>query len=259
MRAGTAWRWAANSATLLNAVCGAGAITYVLLGNKLFALFLILAGVGFDGLDGLFSRRSGRPGTTFGRVADSCADAVTFCVAPGVALAYDHFAPSVWVAWGPVALTVGAVVAVVGLVRLVYFTTVTYSRKHFSGSSTPQNAMMVILLLLLFQVPGFVVESPPLVLFPALALAPVMLLPLPYPKTRRGSPLRSVTAAMAACLSLSLVLINFTPVPGSRLYELAYTGAVVGFLLLAAFYLVGPLAARGEPTEKVAPTEREVE
>jgi phosphatidylserine synthase len=244
MRAGTPWRWAANTATLLNGACGAGAIAYVILGNVPFALFLVLAGVGFDGLDGIFSRRSRLPPRVFGRIADSCADAVTFCLAPGLAVAYPQGLGGPWPTWQNLAYVVGGAIAVVGIARLVYYTTVAYARPHFTGASTPQNAMLVILLLLLFRQPAFLGANPPLLLLPALLMVPVMVLPLAYPKARKGSPLRTLTGAMAACLSLSLVVINFRPAPGGQLYDLSFTGAVVATLLLAGFYLLGPWVAR---------------
>lgn len=246
MTRGRFWSWAANTATLLNAVCGAAAIAYVLLGNKPFALFLILAGVGFDGLDGLFHRRSGQPSKAFGRIADSCADAVTFCLAPGVALAFDNYPLSVWSSWTDLGYLAGAAVAVVGLARLYHFTTVAYTRPNFSGASTPQNAMWVVLLLLLFQIPGFFLDSPLIVYAAALAFAPLMVLPIAYPKARRGSPLRSLTGAMAGFLSLGLIVVNLRARLGwgREEYDLAYAASAVAFVLLLAFYALGPIVAR---------------
>lgn len=245
-----AWRVAANLATLANGLCGLGAISYVLLGNKVFALFLILAGVGWDGLDGFFSRRAGGGESVFGRVADSVSDAVTFCVAPGLAVAVNYYDVPVWSPYTLVAWTAGGAIAAVGLARLVYYTLVAYRRQHFSGASTPQNAMWVVVLLLLFQFPGFLGEQP-LVLLPLVILfVPLMVLPLRYPKMRRGAPLRRMSSVMAAALSVSLIAASLLWSVGSVfrafLYPVAFAGAVVAFALLLVFYLAGPLVTPKE-------------
>lgn len=250
MRRGQLWRVAANAATLANALCGLGAIAYILAGNKLFGLFLIFSGLGFDGLDGAFSRRSGIPSPVFGRVADSVADAITFCLAPGTALAADNYPSS---AWGPVAteaLLVGALVAAVGLARLLYYTARGYRHANFVGASTPQNAMAVLLLLLLFQLPGFLGDAPSIVLVGAAVLAPIMVLPVPYPKMRRGAPLRAVVGAQAALIALALVLVNFRPGVGTLPYKLAFAGSVTAFVLLLAFYVLGPVLVGPSPSSR---------
>ncbi|MDE1821588.1 MAG: CDP-alcohol phosphatidyltransferase family protein [Euryarchaeota archaeon] len=246
-----AWRAAADLATVANALSGIGAVLYILAGNKPFGLFLILAGVGWDGLDGFFSRRAGGSGTTFGRVADSCADAITFCLAPGAAIAFDLYPRSVWAPWDLAALVVGGAVAAVGIARLVYFTLVAYKRHHFSGASTPQNAMWVILLVLLFQRPGFLVESPPLFLLLAAAFVPLMVLPVRYPKLRRGAPLRRVTAIMATALSGALIAVNLQPFLGTPAFLLAYVATALSAGLLLFFYLAGPFVT---PKESEVPS-----
>ena len=66
------YRVGANLATLANGLLGVGAIAYTLAGNKLWAMLLVAIAIGFDGLDGLLSRRSPRPSGRFGLVATSC-------------------------------------------------------------------------------------------------------------------------------------------------------------------------------------------
>ena len=242
MRPGTPWRVAANLATLGNALCGAGAIAYVLLGNKLFALFLLLAGMAFDGLDGLLSRRSSRSGGALGRIADSVADGLTFCIAPAVALYFDNYPRSLWSPWQPVALLVALLLAAVGLTRLVRYTSSAWQEDHFVGASTPQNALVLMVLVPLFEYPAFVASSPPALLLGVLAAIPLMLLPVPYPKMRRGAPLRRLTAALSACVALSLVVLNFRPSPGSLPWYLAEGAAGASVVLLLAVYIAGPFA-----------------
>ena len=90
------WRVAANLATLANALLGVGAILYVLGGNKLWAMLLIACALGFDGLDGMFSRRSPNPAGLFGRVADSIADGITFGLAPAFLIAVHTSNVGTW-------------------------------------------------------------------------------------------------------------------------------------------------------------------
>ena len=90
------WRVGANLATLANGLLGVGAVLYTLAGNKVWALLLIAMAIGFDGLDGILSRRSLRPPSRFGRVADSVADATTFGLAPAVLLAVHTSNGATW-------------------------------------------------------------------------------------------------------------------------------------------------------------------
>lgn len=219
-------------------------MAYTLGGNKLFAIFLILTGVGWDGLDGFFSRRSARTGGAFGRIADSCSDAITFGLAPGALVAVNTFDRSVWAPWDLVAFALAAALVATAWARLVFYTARAYRRPHFLGASTPQNAMWVACLVLLFQTPGFLLESPAAFFALTAAFVPLMVLPLRYPKLRKGAPLRSVVTGMAGCLSLSVILLNVHGIlPGA----LGVPVDLVGFALVAAatglllfFYLVGP-------------------
>ncbi len=244
------WRVAADLATLANGLSGAGAVAYILLGNKPFGLFLILVGVGWDGLDGFFSRRAGGPPSSFGRIADSCSDAVTFCLAPAVGVAVNAFDRPLWAPWDRVAWVAAAAVLLTGLARLVYFTLVAYKRHNFTGASTPQNAMWILVLLLLFQVPGFLGEEPALFFLLVLAFVPLMVLPISYPKLRKGAPLRGVSAAMALALTVALISSNFLRWGGPLLWLFSAAATVVSFALLVLFYLAGPLVT---PKEVEAP------
>jgi phosphatidylserine synthase len=236
------WRWAANLATLGNALCGAGAIGYTLGGNKLFALFLILAGMAFDGMDGLFSRRSGLQSGVFGRVVDSLADALTFCGAPAVLLALNTYDRSLWAPYDPLAYGVAATVASLGVFRLIHYTRTAYDQPHFQGASTPQNALLLVFLIPLFQVPGFLGEQPLWLLGIALAFAPLMVLPIPYPKIRRGVSTRSLTAAISLLAAVSLLILVFSPSRGSIPYLTAAGTTLAGFGLLLVLYAVAPLS-----------------
>ena len=242
MRKGSLWRLWANLATTGNGLCGVGSIAYTLLGNKLFGLFLILAGMGFDGLDGFLSRRSALPGGAGGRIADSVSDGITFCLAPATAVAFDNYPLGLWDPWRGVALGVAVALAAVGLFRLTLYTTRGWKRGYFLGASTPQNALVLLVLVPLFQYPGFVLVSPPALLLGVAIFVPVMVLPVPYPKVRRGSPLRGFTALLSGLVALEILLANLRPVPGSALYLVAYALTVTSLLLLVGLYVGGPFA-----------------
>jgi CDP-diacylglycerol---serine O-phosphatidyltransferase len=244
-------RWPANLATLANGLVGLGAILYALAGNPRWAMLLIVAGVGFDGLDGYLARRSGLPPSPFGRVADSISDAVTFAFAPAVLLAYHTDHAGVWSAWSPWPLAVAVLVAAFGLGRLVYFTLRGYKRRDFLGVPIPQNALAVVVLILFLDVPGFLAVDPPALLAAVAVLAILMVVPVSFPKIRRGNPLRGPMALTSVALIAAVLPIQFRPAAGSDLYGFAEIAAVVAAVGLALYYLVGPFTVPAPAPEIV--------
>ena len=241
-------RVGANLATLANAVLGIGAILYILAGNKLWAMLLIGCGVGFDGLDGLLSRRAAGPPSSVGRVLDSVADAITFGLAPGALVAVHTQQSSLWAPWYPYPLLVGVLIAGLALARLVYFTWRGWQRPHFVGASTPQNALAVVVLLLFFDAPAFGGTNPLAVIVVGTFLALLMISPIPYPKLRRGMSLRWVMIGTAVALGISLVPLQFRPSAGTPFYLLGEIAAAAAGLGLGIYYVIGPRAARATPS-----------
>ncbi len=241
------WRLAANLATAANAVLGVGAILYTLAGNPLWAMLLIGCGIGFDGLDGLLSRRSRAPPSRFGRVADSVADAITFGAAPALLLAFHTAHRSIWAPYAELAALVGAAYLAAALARLAYFTMRAYARKDFLGVPTPQSALAVTVALLFHDVPGFQSVQPVGVLLGGTILAILMVAPIPYPKIRRGAALRWPMVATAAAAALALVPLQFRPGVGSPLYDLSYAAALAMLVGVAAYYVIGPFTVPRSP------------
>ena len=241
------WRVAANLATLANALLGIGAILYVLAGNKLWAMLLIACALGFDGLDGMFSRRSATRSPLFGRVADSIADGLTFGLAPAFLIAVHTSNSSTWAPYEPyaVALAVGYLAA--ALARLAYFTLRAYSRPDFLGIPTPQSALALIVALLFHDTPAFQTVQPIGVLVGVAVLAVLMVVPIPFPKIRRDSPLRWPMVVTGGAAGLVLVPVQFRPAVGSPLYDLAYAAGVVLLIGVASYYLLGPFTVRRAP------------
>jgi CDP-diacylglycerol--serine O-phosphatidyltransferase len=243
----------ANLATLANGAVGVGAVLYLLAGNKLWAMLLIIAGLGFDGLDGLLSRRSGTPGGWFGRVADSVADSVTFGVAPAALIVVHTDHTRLWAPWSSVTLAVGAALFVLAVARLVYFTLKAHHLPYFLGAPTPQTALAVIVFVLFGDVPGFWGTDPLFVLVGSAAVAALMVVPIRFPKIRRGSKLRGPMTITAVALVVAILPLQFHPATGSFGYLLALGAALVGAAGIATYYLVGPWTVpSAEPVTETA-------
>lgn len=238
MRATRLW---ANLATVGNAAVGIGAIAYVLAGNKLWAMLLIVCGIGFDGLDGWLSRRSGLGPSPSGRIADSVADAVTFGLAPASLLIVHTDRVALWTPWTTPALLVGVAVAACAVARLVYFTLRGYARPYFLGAPTPQTALGILAALLLFDTPAFLGLAPAALFGTAFALAVLGVLPVRFPKLRAGTPLRGLVTATALALCASLIPLQFHLARSSPLFRAAELAGVVAIIGIAAYYVLGPL------------------
>ena len=246
------WRAAANLATAGNATLGVAAVLYVLAGNKLWAMLLIVCAIGFDGLDGMLSRRSAHPSTVFGRVADSVADAVSFGVAPAFLIAVHTGDVATWQPWEPLAVGLAVVYAAAAIARLVYFTARAYQRPYFLGVPTPQSALALIVALLFHDTPAFQTVQPIGVLVGVAALATLMVVPVPFPKIRRGAVLRLPMAATGVAAALALVPLQFHLASGSVLYEFAYGASIALLIGVASYYLVGPFTVSREAREPPA-------
>jgi archaetidylserine synthase len=242
------WRVFANLATLANALLGIGAILYILAGNKLWAMLLIASAIGFDGLDGMFSRRSRSAGSTFGRIADSVADAITFGAAPAFLIAVHTSDPGVWQPVETYALVVAGAYLAAAIARLVYFTARAYQRSDFLGVPTPQSALAVIVAILFHDTPAFQTAQPIGLFVGAAVLAVFMVLPIPYPKIRRGSPLRWPMVGTAVAAGLSLLLLQFHPAMGTLPYEVALLASYAFLIGVASYYLIGPFTVKRTAT-----------
>ena len=241
------WRVYANLATLANALLGVGAILYVLAGNKLWAMLLIACAIGFDGWDGMLSRRSSMPAGRFGRIADSVADALSFGLAPAFLIAVHTSDTATWQPWEPWAVALAGVYLAAALARLTYFTARAYERPYFLGVPTPQSALALIVALLFHDTPAFQSVQPFGVLVGVLVLSVMMVAPVPYPKIRRGHPLRWPMAATAVVAAVVLVPLQFHLATGSALYEVAYAASFAFLIGVASYYLLGPFTVPRPP------------
>ena len=238
------WRVGANLATLGNGLLGVGAVLYTLAGNKLWAMLLIAMAIGLDGLDGILSRRSRVPARPFGRIIDSIADAVTFGVAPAVLVAVHTGDVASWAPYAPYTLGVAAFYLAGAFARLAYFTARAHALPHFLGVPTPQASLAVVVALLFHDTPAFSSVAPVGVLVGVSVVAAMMLVPIPYPKIRRGATLRLPMTATAVLAALALVPLQFRPEVGSPLADLAELAAWGLLVGVACYYVVGPFTVR---------------
>ena len=243
------WRVGANLATLANGLLGVGAVLYTLAGNKLWAMLLVAIAIGFDGLDGMLSRRSPTPPSRFGRIADSVADATTFGIAPAVMLAVHTSDVATWAPFAALATAVAAAYLAAAVARLVYFTARAHGLPHFLGVPTPESALAVVVVLLFHDTPAYAGVQPVGALIGASLLAVLMVVPVPYPKIRRGSKLRLASAVTAAFAAVTLVLLQFHPAASSPPALAAEVGAF-GFLVgVGIYYIAGPFTVRRPPVD----------
>lgn len=244
------WRVGANLATLGNAALGVGAVAYTLAGNKLWGMLLVVMAIGLDGLDGMLSRRSTSRSAGFGRLADSVADGMSFGVSPAVFLAVHTTNTGLWTPLASWTTVVAAVYLAAAVARLVYFTVRAHALPHFLGVPTPECTLALVVALLFLDSPGFFGVEPVALSVIGVVLAISMILPVPYPKIRQGSPLRLPMALTAGFAALALVPLQFRPAAGSWLFttsSIAAWGLLVG---VAAYFLVGPLTlSRADPSQ----------
>lgn len=237
----------ANIATLMNGVCGVWALYSVLAGNALWAGLMIVCGLGFDGLDGFLSRRAGGGSGLFGRVADSVADAVTFGVAPAALLIVHTGDTGQWAPYATLADGVGGLLLVLAIARLAYFTAYAFHRRDFIGVPTPQTALAVVVLVIWGDVPAYAGVQPLPVLLLGIAAAVMMVVPLPYPKIRRGSTLRLPMTVTALALIAAELPMQFRPSPSSAWGAIALASTAVASIGLLAYYVAGPFTVGPEP------------
>jgi len=247
------WRIGANLATLANGLLGVGAVLYTLAGNKLWAMLLVAIAIGFDGLDGILSRRSRVPARAFGRIADSVADATTFGLAPAVMIAVHTGDVGIWQPYQSVAYLLAAVYFAAAIGRLVYFTARAHALPHFLGVPTPESALALVVALLFHDSPAFQSVQPVGLFTGVVLLSVLMVVPIPYPKIRKGSVLRWPMAVTAALAAVALVPLQFRPPPGSALYLLADVASLGLLVGVASYYLLGPFTVRRVTP---APTDR---
>ena len=148
-------RFVADGLSCANAVCGALSIWCAWHQSPFASLLLLLAGACFDGLDGAAARRFG--GTRFGVLADDVADAISYAIAPGVAVACALS--------GTEGTVIGVSYIALTIARLVYFTLHKKSAaddpRFFRGVPSTMGGVLALSAVILFPhghaIVGFIV------------------------------------------------------------------------------------------------------
>ncbi len=135
--------------TLMNLLCGFGAIIQIFEGKYDMASWLILMAAFFDALDGMMARLT-NSSSLFGVELDSLSDVVSFGVAPGV-LVYVFGLSE----FGLLGLIVSALPALCGAVRLARFNVDVELEgekpQYFRGLPIPAQAAALVTMILNFE------------------------------------------------------------------------------------------------------------
>ncbi len=147
--------------TIINAIMGIMSVFFAYHGHMREAYFFIIGSVIFDTFDGMLARKLGitmpspdvkKHAITLGGILDDIADGISFCIAPALIFYFlfnnshidvIHKMPYGWVA---------LIYAVMGILRLIYFTRDSNPIPgFFKGMPTPAAALLVSAPLIMFQ------------------------------------------------------------------------------------------------------------
>ena len=131
---------------------------------------------------------------------------------------------------------------------LVRFTLRAYHNPHFVGVPTPR-PRSGSLLILLFDSPAFLGTRPLAALGVAIVLAVAMVIPVPFPKIRRGFPPRGAMSLTGVALVLALLPLQFRPVPGNASTSSRSARRSSLSSGRASYYLAGPFTVPKLPVD----------
>ncbi|MFK7843679.1 MAG: CDP-diacylglycerol--serine O-phosphatidyltransferase [Rhodothermales bacterium] len=241
--------------TLMNLLCGFGAITQIFEGKFDMAGWLILLAAFFDALDGMMARLT-NSSSLFGVELDSLSDIVSFGVAPGV-LVYVFGLNE----FGLLGLIVSAMPALCGAVRLARFNVDVELEgdkpEYFKGLPIPAQAAAIVTLILNFDdatwFNDYSISSLSLLIPFVAVLAGLMVSTIPFDALPKPSPgyIRNHPYKSGACL-LSILLTIFLQQIGLLISIMAYVlmGLVNAALRVYKAVMSAPIeGADGEEEE----------
>lgn len=194
-----------------NALLGIAAMVLIVHGHYQLAMFAILLGAVFDGMDGWAARRFG-VASTIGASADMISDMISFGIAPALIVA--QAGSSHW-------SVVGGILYLLAIVyRLVRFRFGPSIQRGFVGMPSPASALALIAAVVLVASKP---ETAPFTIIPALVFSGLAVSRLPFPKW--GNPALHLLSKPVwyAILAFHLVLFIFWPAQALLLLMVVYT------------------------------------
>jgi len=235
----------ADYITVLNAVAGFLAITYIIDGKFrtvdarfLQAALLIMAALCLDGVDGYVARRFG--GGRGGRYLDGFADTVSFSIAPALMIyriCYDPDRGSAWTApENTLAVGASTLVAAFGILRLAWFIESDHEKGGFRGLPVSANAVLLTSLAYLF---GASYSTPVLLL--SIVTSFLMISEIPYPKISDAARRPIVLIIAVVCgVALAFMITAGNASDTARFLFLVALAATLGYLIGGPIYAGKP-------------------
>jgi CDP-diacylglycerol--serine O-phosphatidyltransferase len=247
----------ADYITILNAVAGFLAITYIIDGRFrtvdarfLQAALLIMAALCLDGVDGYLARRFG--GWRGGQYLDSFADTISFCIAPALMIyriCYDPDRGSAWVApENTLAVAASTLVAAFGILRLARFIESDHEKGGFKGLPASANAVLLTSSAYLF---GASYATPVLLL--TIVTSFLMISEIPYPKIADAARGPIVLIIALVCgVALAFMIFAGNASDTARFLFLVALASSLGYLIGGPMY-----AGKPRPGSEVLRVQRE--
>lgn len=232
---------AADLVTLMNALLGFLAITYVVDGRYELAGLLIFIAIILDGLDGALARRFGSV-HHFGQYLDFFADSISFCFAPATlvyTVTYDISRGPAWVSWeNALAVAIPTVYVCMGILRLARFAEAGYRKPYFEGLPSPAAAYLLVTVHILLGGGAALELGSQLAVLVVMAFAGgLMVTSLRYPKLQRGLVAPSSIGILSMIVATSLIIV------ASDAVSVSSSLAFFGLSLIAIYILFGPVYA----------------
>lgn len=217
----------ADIASALNGISGFIAIMLFMNDDFIYGSIFLMLSILLDGLDGILARKYG----SFhgrGRQIDSVADAISFCVAPAIALYSAFYLEEDPYSMLSIATLFGSSFMVfAGIVRLGEFCDNGYKIEHFIGLPTSAMALTVSASILTFINSDYL-WAPPLI---SISVSALMLLRIRYPKPR------GLWEFLSALVIISLVIMLMI----SRVSGDFQMAGILGFISSMIYVAGSPL------------------
>ncbi len=223
-----------NTITVINLLCGFGAIHQAFQHNYVNTAAFILAGVLFDALDGKLARKLD-VFSNFGAKLDSKADFITFGIAPGI-LIYTYLSSSALPYGTLIGLVLGAIFYGSVHYRLKRFNAAGHS-DYFDGYPSPGGATIISIV-----AAAPFLSSPINIVISSLIVSALMVSTLAYPHNRISNQIIGFKYIRRPTLIFWLLtLLQFSGVPFPHSWHIPEI-----LLMLNTFYILSPALPQSE-------------